>query len=207
MICTQGEHTHAAPPLLHQHGVRSSHARRSTGLVRLLLLLPKRRAVLRAGNVDQPCVRAKPLKRTCCQVEEAVPAKGFISTRRQAAVAAAEERRTATSSPAALSAEDGACSRSPASGLPAASTEAGTVCVSGMEQLADAMLALHAAAGGERGLRGAAVVEDDALPVEHQGALPRPACAHPAGAWGAAAQLGVWQGNGSFATVCSNALH
>ena len=33
--CIQGEHTHAAPPLLHQHSVRSSHARRSTGLVRL----------------------------------------------------------------------------------------------------------------------------------------------------------------------------
>ena len=136
-----------------------------------------------------------------------MPAKGFISTRRQAAVAAAEGRRTATSSPAALSAEDGACSRSPASGLPAASTEAGTGGVSGMEQLADAMLALHAAAGGEKGLRGAAALADVALPVEHQGALPRPACAHPAGAWGVAAQPGVRQGFESFATVCSRSWH
>ena len=34
-MCFQGEHNHGAPPMLHQQAVRSSHARRSTGLVGL----------------------------------------------------------------------------------------------------------------------------------------------------------------------------
>ena len=79
--------------------------------------------------------------------------------------------------------------------------------MTGVEQLADAMLALHALAGGERGLRGAAAVVSVALPVEHQGALPHPACARPAQAWGAAAQPEARQRLGSFATVSSCAWH
>lgn len=140
-------------------------------------------------------------------MEEAAPAKGFISTRRQAAVAAVEERRTATSSPAALSAEDGACSSLPVSERPAAHSEASTKGVSGVEQLADAMLALHALAGGERGLRHADAIANVVQPVEHQSALLHPACAHPAQAWGAAAQPVVRQRLGSFATVSSCAWH